>query len=262
MRFCHEPGYAQSIQHPKHSLTDLNDTGSVHRGRSDGVIARKGLTGTLDQRGDGQTVREARLEREAGAERRRSARGAHGRNRDRHRQVRAGEVDDGVVERADGSGHGEVEGRVDGFGRADNGQGAEGGQVDARERLRARAGHDEHLDRGEGEAGRSARQKGRGRGCLLLHEAVEADLFALLRQDGAEERDQRALVAGVGGEDGLGFGQGAEDYVGECLGEGDGLGEVGDGELIFAGLDGGVVGACEDAVYAQGVQFFLLLFQA
>ena len=204
-------------------------------------------------------MRKARREREASAERRRPAGSAHVRDGNRDWQIRAGEVDDGVGIRADGSGHGECQRLIHRLGGRDDGQRAEGGQVDAGERLRAGAGHDEHLDGGEGEAGRPARQEGRGGRRLLLQEAVEADLFALLGEDGAEERDERALVAGVAGEDGLGFGEGAEDDVGECLGEGDGLGEVGDGELVFAGLDGAVVGTCEDAVDAQGVQFFLLL---
>ena len=75
-------------------------------------------------------------------------------------------------------------------------------------------------------------------------------MFAFLGEDGAEEGDQGTLVVGVGGENGLGFRERAEDDVGEGLGEGDGLEEGADGELVLAGFDGGVVGGCEDAVYA------------
>lgn len=88
--------------------------------------------------------------------------------------------------------------------------------------------------------------------------AEESDLFAFLGEDGAEKWHQWRLIARVGGESGLGFGKRAEDYVGECLGQSDGGGEGADGELVAAGGDGGVVGGCEDAVYAEGVQFFLL----
>ena len=174
-------------------------------------------------------------------------------NGDRDGQILTGEVNDGILIRSDGSGDGELERHVLGHGRGDDGEGAEGGEVDAGERLRTRAGDDEHLDGGEGEAGGAAREEGRGGRGLFLHETVEAGLLAFLRDDGAEERDQGALVGGVGGEDGLGFGQGAEDDVGEGLGEGDGLDEGGDGELVLTGLDGGVVGVGEDAVDTRGV---------
>lgn len=83
-------------------------------------------------------------------------------------------------------------------------------------------------------------------------------MLAFLGQDGAEKWDQWALVAGVGGENGLGFGKGAENDVGEGLGEGNGLNEVGDGELVFTRLDGGLVGACENAVYTCSMQLLLL----
>ncbi len=83
-------------------------------------------------------------------------------------------------------------------------------------------------------------------------------MLAFLGQDGAEEWDQRALVAGVGGENGLSFWECAENDIGEGLGEGDGLDEVGDGELVFTRLDGGLVGACEDAVHTCSMQLLLL----
>ena len=237
---------------------DLNETRSIHSSRRNGVITLESLTRPLDQSRNGQSIRKAGRERETGAEGALSGHGAHAGDGDRHRQVRPGEVDDGVVEGADGAGHGELQRHVLRLGRGEHGQGAEGGQVHGGERLGTGAGHDEHLDRGEGEAGRSQRQERRGGRHFFLREAVEAHLLAFLGQHGAEERDQRALVAGVAGEDGLGFGQGAEDDVGEGLGEGDGLDEAGDGELILAGLDGGLVGAHEDTVYAQGMQFLLL----
>ena len=75
-------------------------------------------------------------------------------------------------------------------------------------------------------------------------------MLAFLCQDGAEQWDQRALVTSVGGENGLGFGECSENDVGEGLSEAYRRQESSDGELILAGLDGGVVGACENAVYA------------
>ena len=125
---------------------------------------------------------------------------------DRHWQIRPGEVDYRIGSRADGSGHGEMQRRVPGLGRGDDGQRAERGQVDLGQRLRTRAGNDEGLDRGESEAGRSSRQEWRGRRHLLLRETVETILLSFLGQDGAEEWDQRAFVSRIGGENGLGFG--------------------------------------------------------
>ena len=183
----------------------------------------------------------------------------HSRNRgdggdgDRDRHILTGEINDGIRLRIDGTRDRELEGHVLGLGLGDDRQRTEGGQVDSRQRLRTRAGNDEHLDGGEREAGRTARQEGGSGGSLFLRETVEAGLLAFLREDGAEQGDQRALVPGVGGEDGLGFGQGSEDDIGEGLGEGDGVDEGGDGKLVLTGLDGGVVGACENAVDACGV---------
>jgi len=83
-------------------------------------------------------------------------------------------------------------------------------------------------------------------------------LFSFLGEDGADEGHEGGFVASIGGEGDLGFGECAEDYVGEGLGEGDGLGEVGDGKLVFARRDGGLAAGHEDAVYARCVKFFLL----
>ena len=75
-------------------------------------------------------------------------------------------------------------------------------------------------------------------------------MLAFLGENGAKEWDQRALITAIGGEDGLSFGQSSENDVGEGLGEGYRLYEVGDWELILTGFDGGFVCACENAVYA------------
>ena len=87
---------------------------------------------------------------------------AHVRDWNGHWQIRPGEVGYRVVVRADGSGHGELQGHVLWLGRGDDGQWAECGQVDIGKRLRTRARNDEHLNRSEGEAGRSTRQEWRG----------------------------------------------------------------------------------------------------
>ena len=83
-------------------------------------------------------------------------------------------------------------------------------------------------------------------------------MLAFLGQDGAEQWHQRALVTSVGGEDGLSFGERSENDVGEGLGEGYGLIEAGDWELVLAGFDRGAVGIREDAINPQGMQFLLL----
>ncbi len=82
------------------------------------------------------------------------------------------------------------------------------------------------MDRSEGEAGCAAcQERGRGRR-LLLGVAIEAGLLAFLGENGAEEGDQAGLIAGVGGEQGLRYGERAENDVGEGLSEGYGLREV------------------------------------
>ena len=87
-------------------------------------------------------------------------------------------------------------------------------------------------------------------------------MLAFLSQDRAEQWHQRAFIARVGGEDGLGFRKGSENDVGEGLGEGYGLNEVGDWELVLAGFDRGPVGIREDAVYPQSMQLLLLWEQS
>ena len=76
--------------------------------------------------------------------------------------------------------------------------------------------------------------------------------------DGAEEGNEGAFVAGVGTEGGLGFGERAEDYVGEGLGEGDGVDEGGDGEDVFARHDWGLARVLKNAVDASGMKLLLL----
>ena len=78
--------------------------------------------------------------------------------------------------------------------------------------------------------------------------------------DGAEEGNEGAFVAAVGAEGGLGFGERAQDYVGEGLGEGDGVGEGGDREHVFARHDWGFARVLENAVDASGVKLLLLWY--
>lgn len=138
-------------------------------------------------------------------------------------------------------------------------------QVQRQERLgldgveaRARPGHDEGLvQRVEGEVARAGRQEGQLGGHLALEDAVPALLLPLLAQDGRDAADQRGVaVPGEGLDDVL---QGAEDDGGEGAREGDGRGEVRDGEPVLAGLDGLGAEVLERAVGVKGVEFFLLL---
>ncbi len=78
--------------------------------------------------------------------------------------------------------------------------------------------------------------------------------------DGAEEGNEGAFVAAVGAEGGLGFGERAEDYVGEGLGEGDGIDEGGDGEHVFARRDWGLARVLKNAVDTSGVKLLLLWY--
>ena len=237
---------------------DLNKTRSVHSSRRNSVITLKFLTGPLHQRRNRQTVRKARVEREASLELIRPITRCHVGDGHRNRQVLPRKVHNRIRIRRHFARHREFERAVHRLGRRNDGQGAERGQVDVRQRLRARARHDEHLNGGESKARRSTRQERRRRRSLFLREAIEAILLAFLGQDGADQCDQRALVTRVGGEDGLGFGERSENDVGEGLGEGDGLSEGGHGELVLAGFDRGLVGIHEDAVNTQGMQFLLL----
>ena len=56
----------------------------------------------------------------------------------------------------------------------------------------------------------------------------------------------------------MGFGERAEDYIGESLGEGDGLEEGGDGEYVFARRNWGFARVLEYAIDASGVKLLLL----
>ena len=76
--------------------------------------------------------------------------------------------------------------------------------------------------------------------------------------DGAEEGNEGAFVAAVSAECGLGSGERAENYVGEGLGEGDGLEESCDGEHVFARHDWGFARVLEDAIDAGGMKLLLL----
>ena len=79
-----------------------------------------------------------------------------------------------------------------------------------------------------------------------------------MADDGAEEGNERAFIAGVGGEGGLGFLERAEDYVGEGLGEGDGIHEGGNGEHVLAWRDCHLARVCKNAVDASGMKLLLL----
>lgn len=91
-----------------------------------------------------------------------------------------------------------------------------------------------------------------------MQRAVVADLLSLLADDGSEDLYESNLVTTVGGEDRLSDGQDTEDDFGEGLGEGDGVFEIVDWELIFAGLNGLGFGVGEDTVGGEDVDFLLL----
>ena len=76
--------------------------------------------------------------------------------------------------------------------------------------------------------------------------------------DGAEEGNEGAFVAAVSAESGLGFGERAEDYIGEGLSESDGIEEGGDGEHVFARRDWGFARVHENAINASGMKLLLL----
>ncbi len=243
---------------PQNPSINLNKTRSIHRSRRNRIITLEALASPLHQRRNSQAIRKPLVKRKARLKLILALTLLDRRDGNRDRHILPRQVHNRIGARGNLPRDGKLELHVLGLGRRDNGQGAEGGQINLIQRLRARPRHNKHLNRGERKARGPARQKRRRGRRLLLYRPIEADLLAFLREDGAEERDQGALVGGVGGEDGLGFGQGPEDDVGEGLGEGDGLGEAGDGELVLAGLDGGVFGAGEDAVDARGVEFLLL----
>ena len=56
----------------------------------------------------------------------------------------------------------------------------------------------------------------------------------------------------------MGFGERAEDYIGEGLGKSDGVDEGGDGELVFARGDLGFARVCKNAIDASGMKLLLL----
>jgi len=91
-----------------------------------------------------------------------------------------------------------------------------------------------------------------------LQIAVVPDLLAFLTDDRADDGNESGFVAAVAGEETLGYGEDAEDDFGEGFGQGDGVVEVVDGEIVLAGLDGGVLGVSEDAVGGEDVDLFLL----
>ena len=78
--------------------------------------------------------------------------------------------------------------------------------------------------------------------------------------DGAEEGNEGAFVAAISAESGLGFGERAENYVGEGLGEGDGIEEGSDGEYVFARRNWSFARVLEYAIDASGVKLLLLWF--
>lgn len=143
----------------------------------------------------------------------------------------------------------------------DDGEGFEGGDTGFGDEIHARAGSgdDDALEEGECEGGTLGCEEGGGGGDFLLHGAVEAVLLGFLGDDAAQQVDEGEFVAAVGGEDGLGLWEDAQHDVREGVGEGDGGEEVGDGEFVLAWFD--LRGACglEDAVCAEGVEFFLVL---
>ena len=184
--------------------------------------------------------------------------GSHGRDRNGHGQVLPREVNNRIGVRCHSARDSKLQRHVLRSWRRDDSQGTESRQVYGREWLWAGSWYDEHLDRGECEAGRSTGQEGSGRGGLLLRIAIEADLFTFLSEHRAEDGNEGALVTAVGGKGGLGFGERAQDYVGEGLGKDYGFDEGCDWEHVFARLDCGLAGGFENAVHTCGMQFLLL----
>ena len=56
----------------------------------------------------------------------------------------------------------------------------------------------------------------------------------------------------------MGFGERAEDYIGEGLGKGDGVDEGCDGELVFARSDLGLARVRKNAIDASSMKLLLL----
>ncbi len=191
---------------PSNPSINLNKTRSVHRSRRNRIITLEALASPLNQRRNSQAIRKPLVKRKARLKLILALTLLDRRDGNRDRQVLPRKIHDRIGARGNLPRHRELQLHVLRLGRRDDGQGAERSQIDLVERLGTRAGNDEHLDGREGEARGPACQKGRRGRRLLLYGAVEADLLALLGEDGAEEWDQRTLVAGVAGENGLGFG--------------------------------------------------------
>ena len=238
---------------------DLDETRSKLC-RSSYISVARELAGPLDQRRNRQPIRKpSLLKRKLGREISHTSLvlwlgDGHG-----GRQVLAADINNRVLGAIDLARDGELKllavrrWRAEHIERAVSGQSSDGAQLE-----RARIRNDERLDRREGEVRVAAGEERRRGRELGLHVAEKADLLAFLREHGADQRDQAGFITGVGGEGGLSLGEGAEDDVGECLREGDGAEEGADGELIGAGGHGSLATALENAVDAQGVQFFLL----
>jgi hypothetical protein len=106
----------------------------------------------------------------------------------------------------------------------------------------ARAWDDEALQRGEGERASGGGQEGRAGGPLGLHDAVPAFLLAFLADDRGDEGHECGVVVCCEGV--RGALQGAEDYVGEGRGEGDGF------------VEGCYTGECQDMLlFADGYAY-------
>lgn len=124
--------------------------------------------------------------------------------------------------------------------------------------LGATAGDDEGLEGSEGEGRGTGCEEGGGAGeFVALREAVEAILFSLLADHGAEEGDEAEGFCAAG-EGGLCEGERGKDDVGEGLSEGDGVVEGGDWEFVLAGCDCLCAYILQGGVDANVVKFLLL----
>lgn len=94
-------------------------------------------------------------------------------------------------------------------------------------------------------------------GDLLLEEAVETVLLALLCNDGAEDLDQGSLLTSILGPDGLCQWEDSENDVGEGLSKSNGIVKGGDWEVVLAWLDRGCLCIGEDGVSAICVDLLL-----
>lgn len=145
---------------------------------------------------------------------------------------------------------GDLEGRLEGEslvlgldlgdGAAVDQQRREDGELDLLDILGARARNNKALKSRPSKSSRNRGQERRLGGDLVEVETVETILLTLLTDDGRDETDHlgKTLLA----EDDVGVLQDAEDDGGESLGEGDGVLEVGGGELVLAGRGRKLVG--------------------